>query len=451
MPARRFRPGGTAQSRFAPNRFVPRRISRMGLSLRRPAPLVNAALALLLGAGGFVAYETLRGPDDGAAAAGGASTMPVRQGTVTATATADGSVASASTATADFVTGGTVTAIDVAVGDKVKKGQKLAEVDPAAANRSLDAARADLDAARDSLSRAEDAGQDTTGAQDAVTQAELAVDDAQAAVDGTVLTAPMAGTVTAVNGTLGSSSSGSGSSSGGQNGAGSSSGGSSGAGSSGAGSSGGGSSSSAGSASGSSSGGFIDLADLTKLQVTADFAEADATRLTEKQAATVTWNALNGARESATVAAVDPSPTTSDSAVTYGVTLSLDDLPDGARPGQTVSVSVVTGEVADAVYVNPAAITTTGGQHRVTVVAGGRRDTRTVQIGLEGDQATQITDGVQPGEQVEITLTSTGDSGSTGGFGNRGGGFGFSGGGAPGGGPGGFSGGGQRGGGSGGR
>jgi macrolide-specific efflux system membrane fusion protein len=361
---------------------------------------VNAALGLVLLGGACWAYEIVSGPGTGTAAAASVRSVPVQQGTVTASVTADGSLESASTAAASFVTSGTVTSISVRVGDKVRKGQVLAEVDPAAAKRTLAAAEADRDAARDAVDRAEDAGSDTSSAENEVTQAELAVDEAAAAVTGTTLKAPMAGTVVAVNGTLGSSSSG------------------------------GSEAPASGAETSTASSGFIDLADLGKLQVTAAFAEADATKLKEKQAATVTWNALSGARQSARVVAVDPQAATANNVVTYGVTLSLDKVPAGAKPGQTVSVSVVTGEVTDAIFVNAAALTTVGDRHTVTVLANGAQEVRPVEIGLEGDRATQITSGLTVGEQVLLTTTST-TGGTTGGF--PGGGLpgGLTGGGAP--------------------
>jgi membrane fusion protein, macrolide-specific efflux system len=400
-------------------------VSRMParLSLRRPSVAVNVALGVVLVAGAFWAYETVKGPATGTAASAASRTVPVQQGTVTQSVSADGTVESASTANASFVTGGTVTAINVHVGDKVKKGQVLAKVDPAAANRTLAAAEADLDAANDSLTRAQDAGSDTSTAENAVAEAKLSVDDAQAAVDGTVLKAPMAGTVTAVNGTLGSSSSGTGSSSS----SGSSAGGGQGTG--GQASTGGSTSSSSSS---SSSSGFIDIADLTRMQVTAPFAEADATKLKEKQVATVTWNALSGTSQSGKVVAIDPSATTSNNVVTYGVTLSLDKVPVGAKVGQTVSVSVVTGTVQDALFVNSAAITTAGNRHSVTVLTNGQQENRQVEIGLVGDQTTQITSGVQAGEELVVTTASTTTGSGTGGL-NGGGLGGLTGGGAPGG------------------
>ncbi|MBB2946823.1 macrolide-specific efflux system membrane fusion protein [Actinoplanes lutulentus] len=356
---------------------------------------MNALLALLIVGAAFWGWTLLRDTDsDTEANASGLRTLTVDQGTVTKTVSADGSVESASTATATFTTSGTVTTIKVKVGDKVTSGQLLARVDATDSERSLDLAEANLDAAQDALDRAEDAGTDTSSATNEVTQAELSVDEAEAAVTGTKLTAPMAGTVTAVNGTLGGASS-----------------------------SGGGS----GTTSSSTSSGFVDLADLGKLQITAAFSEADATELKEGQSATVTWNALQGTETTGQVIAVDPTATTTNSVVTYGVTVSLPNPPDGAKPGQTVSVAVITGNVENAVMVNSAAVTSTGNRKTVTVLGtDNQQETRQVQVGLEGDDAYQITSGLTAGERVIVptatTTTTTTNSGGGGGFGSGGGG-----------------------------
>lgn len=392
-----------------------------------PALILNSALVLALIGSGIWAYTFFTEPT-ASATNDTVRTVAVRQGTVTATVSADGSVASASTASASFATAGTVTGIQVKVGQVVRKGQVLAKIDPTSANRDLEAAEADLTSARDALDRAEGAGDDTSDAEAEVTQAELAVEEAEEAVAGTVLKAPMAGTVVAVNGTLGGSTSGDGGSSGdGSTGGSGSNGASGGSGNQSGGSSGGSSS--------NSGGGFVDLADLTKLQVTADFAEVDATRLKEGQKATVTWNALTDTEVSGTVASIDPSATSANDVVTYPATVTLDSVPKGARIGQTVSVSVVTGTVADAIYVNSVAVTKVGNRRTVTVLENGRQVTRAVEVGLEGDQLVQITSGLTVGEQVVITSTgSSGGGGVPGGGGFPGGGGVPGGGGFPGGG-----------------
>ncbi|WIM98697.1 HlyD family efflux transporter periplasmic adaptor subunit [Actinoplanes oblitus] len=380
-------------------------------ALRRPSTAVNALLALLIVGAAIWGVNLIRSTSSGNSAnATDVRTVTVSQGTVTKTVSADGTVQSASTAAATFTTAGTVTSIKVQVGDKVSKGQQLAAVDAAGAARDLALARANLDAANDALDRAATAGTDTTAAENEVTTAKLAVADAEAAVAGTTLTAPMAGTVTAINGSLGGSSSPTGSAS-----------------SAGTGGTG-------GSAASTSAGGFIDLADLSRLQITANFAEADATSLEAGQSATVTWNALENAETTGKVLAVDPTATTTGSVVTYGVTISLPDPPDGAKPGQTVRVSVVTDSVENATMVNAAAVTVSGRRSTATVLTGaGRQEVRQLRVGLEGDDAYQITSGLTAGEKVVVpTGTSSGNSGSGtrtgGGLGTGGG---FSGGGAP--------------------
>ncbi|WP_433795183.1 efflux RND transporter periplasmic adaptor subunit [Actinoplanes sp. CA-252034] len=364
-------------------------------ALRRPSTAVNALLALLIVGAGFWGRALLRDTSETTrASASGVRTVTATQGTVTRTVSAGGSVASASTATATFTTSGTVTAIPVKVGQTVKSGALLARVDDTDAKRDLELARADLEAAQDALDRAQDAGTDTGSASNAVTEARLAVDEAEAKVAGTRLTAPMAGTVTAVNGTLGSSSASSGSSS-----------------------------------DGGSASGFVDLADLTKLQVTAAFSEADATELKAGQSATIVWNALQNAETTGEVVAIDPTATSKDSVVTYGVTVSLPNPPDGAKPGQTVTVAVVTGSVENAVMVNSAAVTTVGNRHTMTVLdSAGRQEVRQVQVGLEGDDATQVTSGLASGERVVVPVGTTAGTTTTN---LRGGGGGFPGGGAP--------------------
>jgi macrolide-specific efflux system membrane fusion protein len=323
-------------------------------------------------------------------------------------------VRSASTATASFGTSGTVKTIAVAVGTKVAKGATLATVDDTAAKRQLAAAEDDLDAANDALDRAEDAKGDTSAAQAQVDQAERDVDAANDAVAGTVLKAPMAGTVTAVNGTLGGPSAGSSSGSSGS--------------SSGSGSTAGGSGTSRSTTSTSSGSGFVTIEDLGHLEVAATVAEADATKLRKGQAATVTWNALPDARSDATLTAVDPTATTSGDVVTYGATFSLAKLPEGVRAGQTVQVAVVVGKVENAVTVISAAVTGSGARHTVTVDQDGQHVSRDVQVGLEGGQTTQITSGLDVGDQVVVTIPTGGGGGTQ--TGNQpGGGFRFPGGG----------------------
>jgi macrolide-specific efflux system membrane fusion protein len=215
----------------------------------------------------------------------------------------------------------------VKVGQVVARGTAIAKIDPAAAERqqriaeqnqiaaanSVEAAEESLSDAQDAKEAAEEAsasptptptdGQQAQSNQGqsqsqspevAVSNAEASlarakadkeqadqdVEAAQAAVDATTLKAPIAGTITAINGSVGSvtggSSSGSGSAASGST-------------------SGQGSGSSSTTTTTTTSGtGFVDLADLKSLQVVAAFAEADAIKIKAGQSATVTLNAEPG-------------------------------------------------------------------------------------------------------------------------------------------------------------
>ena len=332
--------------------------------------------------------------------------VPVSRGAVVATVSASGSVQSGNTASADFATAGTIASISVKVGDAVTKGQVLATVDPTSANAQLTTANANLNAAKASLTRANSSGDDATiaQAQAQVTTAQAAVNDASRAVTGTTLTAPMAGTVTAINGSVGAASGGG---SGGGSGSGSAS-------------------------SSSSSSGFIQLADLTVMQVSANFAEADATRLKVGQTTTVSWAALTGATATGKVATIAPTATTSNNVNSYAVILSLDSVPTGVRIGQTVTAKVTVDQASNVLRLPNAAVRSVGNRHQVTVeTATNATEVRFVEVGVEGDTFTEITSGVAEGDQVVIVTTTTGTTTGTGGLGGFGG---FGGGGAGGGG-----------------
>ena len=413
--------------------------------------VINGALVVLLAGAGFGIYQAFS-PEPSSAQAQSRST-PVRRATVTETVSAAGTLASSYTGAANFATAGKVTSIDVKVGDVVSAGQKLATVDSTQASKQLQVAKANLAVAQDGLDTAETAeatpatGQNNQNSQNAQTnaannvtsaqakldQAQLDVQTAQQALDNTVLYAPGAGTVTAVNGAVGQQSS-SGSSATSQ----SSSSSSSGQGGQGS------QNSSAAASSSSSSSGFITITNLTGLVVNTSVAEIDVSKVKAGQKATVTLNALPDKPVQATVSSVNLTPTTSGSVVSYGAQLALASPPDGLRPGQSASVVITVAEADDALSVPAAAVQTVGSTNLVTVQENGQNVTRQVQVGLRGESTVQITSGLTEGENVVLTATAstptTGGTGRTGGTGGLGGTGGFPGGGQRGTGGGGFGG-----------
>ncbi|MCE7005600.1 HlyD family efflux transporter periplasmic adaptor subunit [Kibdelosporangium philippinense] len=379
----------------------------------RRAWVINGVLVVALVAAGWGAY-TFLWPSSNAATPTGVRSVAATQTDVVETVSAAGNVESSYTGTADFATGGTITQINVKVGDTVTKGQQLAKLDDKQAKLQLAAAKSSLSAARENLANAgtttsqQGQSQSTKSLQAQVDQAEVSVEQAQEVVNATTLAAPGDGTVTSVNGTVGQKS---GSSSG-------------------SGSSGGGVASS--SSSSSTSSGFITITNLAGLQVKANLAEIDVAKVKAGQDATVTLNALPDTPQAAKVSAIDLTATTgSNNVVTYGVTLTLNTPPAQLRPGQSASVAITVARADDVIAIPSAAMRTVGTSHTVNILANGQETSRAIEIGVRSESLVQVTSGLNVGDQVVLPTApaTTGQQERGGGGGFGGGGFGGGGGG----------------------
>lgn len=168
-------------------------------------------------------------------------------------------------------------------------------------------------------------------------------------------------------------------------------------------------------------------------QIVAEFSEADALKLAPGQPAVVSFDALPGTTATGTVSSIATLPTetvgstgvvSSGGVTTYSATITLDDSPDGAREGMSVSVVVTTQQVDDVVWAPTAAITTVGGRSTVTIRDGEVDTVVEVTTGLAGDSGTEITSGVREGDLlvIEVGEASTFPGfggGDGGGFGGR--------------------------------
>ncbi len=147
------------------------------MPLRRRTLLINGALVVVLAGIAVVGWTTLA---SGSSTPTG-RTAKVQKGTVLATVAATGAVISPGDVGVSFSSTGTVTTIDVAVGDKVRKNQVLATIDDLSARQALAAARGSLANAQSQLATAEGTQTPTQAAQasSSVTQAQSQVDSAQ--------------------------------------------------------------------------------------------------------------------------------------------------------------------------------------------------------------------------------------------------------------------------------
>ncbi len=173
------------------------------------------------------------------------------------------------------------------------------------------------------------------------------------------------------------------------------------------------------------------------IRIDANVDQADIGNLKVGQTATITFDALAGRSYNATVAAIGLTPTTQQGVVTYVVNFAVDTsrLATGVpipTPGMTATISVTTSRVDAALVVPTRAIRRTGRTSTVTVKGPNGDEQRTVVTGATNGTLTQITSGLNEGDEVLVsaartttttTTTGTGGGGNTPFGGGGGGGF----------------------------
>jgi len=185
--------------------------------------------------------------------------------------------------------------------------------------------------------------------------------------------------------------------------------------------------SSGGTGSGSSSG-FMVIDDISSFVAVMPFAETDAARLLANQTTSLTFDAIPNLTISGHVLSISPSATVVSNVVDYYVSFVLNRTDPRLREGMTANASVTVAEADNAVRVPNAAVRTTGGTTMVTVLTKGQQVPTEVITGVVGDTYTEIKAGLNEGDTVVLPTIRT-TTGTTNGNSLLRGGGGFGGGG----------------------
>jgi HlyD family secretion protein len=276
--------------------------------------------------------------------------------------------------------------------------------DRVSGQRSVNQALASLKTAQDQLkTQTESKPNQIASAQAQLASAQAAVVTAQQNVSNTVLYSPMDGVVNSINGVVGETV-------------------------------GGGAGTTAEAPGGqiplptsTASGAFIQIGNVSGMEVVAPFAESDAARIAFNQDAQVTFDAVSSLTISGHVIAVASAATLASGVVNYYVTISLNQTNAALKQGMTANATVTVSKATNAITVPNLAVTHTGGQAYVMVYSAGTQTQTPIETGVVGDQFTEVTGGLNDGEQVVIPTvrvsSGTSGGGGRGGFGGGGGGI----------------------------
>ena len=377
------------------------RMTRLGIGIALLAALV----------GGYVYWANTPAEDEE-----GYLTATLDRGAVVSAVTATGAVNPVSTVQVWTYVSGPIQAIDVDFNSPVRKGQRVAKIDPAAfivkvqrseanlanARAGVEKAQADLALKRLAAERYRELrGRDLVAQNDldtarsnfeqaqaqlgvalaTVKQAEADVAEARINLAYTDITSPVDGVVVSRNVDVGQTVA----------------------------------------ASFQTPTLFLIAQDLTKMQVNASVSESDIGAVQNGQAATFSVDAYPGRSFNGTVVQVRNAPITVQNVVTYDVIIAVDNTSLELKPGMTATITIVAARRDDVLRVpiralsfNPPRTPSSGGEsHRKKehgtavwrLAATGAIERIPLTVGLRDEQfAEVISGGVAAGEQVVLAL-----------------------------------------------
>ncbi|MGH3834441.1 MAG: HlyD family efflux transporter periplasmic adaptor subunit [Pseudonocardiaceae bacterium] len=148
---------------------------------------------------------------------------------------------------------------------------------------------------------------------------------------------------------------------------------------------------------------FLVLSEINTFQVVVPFEESDAAKVAPNQKVEVSFDAVPDLTRAGTVVAVAPAGSSISSVINYYVTVLLNETDPRLKDGQTAQARVLTNQVEDVLTVPNSAVRKRGDQSSVTVVdADGVEQQVRFQAGLVGDDRTQVISGLKEGQQVVL-------------------------------------------------
>jgi HlyD family secretion protein len=163
----------------------------------------------------------------------------------------------------------------------------------------------------------------------------------------------------------------------------------------------------------------IIIGDLNTLRAQVQVNEVDISNVSIGQKTMLTFDAIQNFTTSGKVEKMDSLGTTTQGVVTYNVTISMDSLDPRIKPDMSVTAAIITELKQNVITVPVSAVKTQEGNSYVEVLSGSVPIQTTVEVGASNDTSTEIISGINPGDKVvtqtinpNATSTSTTNSGA---------------------------------------
>lgn len=157
------------------------------------------------------------------------------------------------------------------------------------------------------------------------------------------------------------------------------------------------------------------IGDLSTMKAEVEVNEVDISNVQIGQKVMMTFTAIDGLEASGAVEKIDSLGTLESGVVTYNVTISFDSLDPKIKPEMSVSANIITEVKQNIITVPNSAVKTENGNSYVEVLNSGKAPVKVdVKVGASNNTDTEISSGVNVGDKVVTqTITSETTSSST--------------------------------------
>jgi macrolide-specific efflux system membrane fusion protein len=145
----------------------------------------------------------------------------------------------------------------------------------------------------------------------------------------------------------------------------------------------------------------------TKPIITVDLTEIDVPKVKVGQKATVTLDSLQDKTFTGKIVTVDRVGATTNNVTSYSANIQLDTPSAEILPNMAANASVILETKSDVLLVPSTAIQTQAGQSFVRVLKDGRVQQVTVEVGISSDTQTEIISGLSEGDEIITGTAST--------------------------------------------